>query len=58
LRAAQACGVAKRRRRVVAAFTINNFERRAPNLLEWLRRTKPDILYLQELKGSTRISRH
>jgi exodeoxyribonuclease-3 len=34
----------------VATFNINNINRRLPNLLEWLRATKPDIACLQELK--------
>ncbi|MGA8902253.1 exodeoxyribonuclease III [Bradyrhizobium sp.] len=34
----------------IATFNINNINRRLPNLLMWLRRAKPDIVALQELK--------
>ena len=34
----------------IATFNINNVNRRLPNLLQWLKRTKPDIVGLQELK--------
>ena len=34
----------------IATFNINNVKRRLPNLLQWLRATKPDIVCLQELK--------
>jgi len=36
----------------VATFNINNINRRLPNLLMWLKRTKPDIVALQELKST------
>jgi exodeoxyribonuclease-3 len=36
----------------VATFNINNINRRLPNLLRWLRQTKPDIVCLQELKAA------
>ena len=36
----------------IATFNINNIKRRLPNLLKWLRKTKPDIVCLQELKAS------
>jgi exodeoxyribonuclease III len=36
----------------IATFNINNIKRRLPNLLEWLKRTRPDIVCLQELKTS------
>src|SRR5262245_783857 len=36
----------------VATFNINNINRRLPNLLRWLRAAKPDVVALQELKGS------
>jgi exodeoxyribonuclease III len=36
----------------VATFNINNINRRLPNLLRWLRQTKPDIVSLQELKAA------
>jgi len=34
----------------IATFNINNINRRLPNLISWLRRAKPDIVGLQELK--------
>ena len=34
----------------VATFNINNINKRLPNLLNWLRAAKPDIVCLQELK--------
>ena len=34
----------------IATFNINNVNRRLPNLLQWLKRGKPDIVCLQELK--------
>ena len=36
----------------VATFNINNVNRRLPNLLTWLKRAKPDIVALQELKST------
>jgi exodeoxyribonuclease-3 len=36
----------------IAAFNINNVNRRLPNLLQWLRAAKPDIVCLQELKST------
>jgi exodeoxyribonuclease-3 len=36
----------------IATFNINNIRRRLPNLLDWLRRAKPDVACLQELKAS------
>jgi exodeoxyribonuclease-3 len=36
----------------VATYNINNINRRLPNLLRWLRQTKPDIVCLQELKAT------
>jgi exodeoxyribonuclease-3 len=36
----------------VATFNINNVNRRLPNLLKWLRSTKPDVVSLQELKST------
>ena len=38
----------------IATFNINNVNRRLPNLLLWLRRAKPDVVCLQELKASDR----
>ena len=35
----------------IATFNINNVNRRLPNLLAWLKRSKPDIACLQELKA-------
>ena len=34
----------------IATFNINNINRRLPNLLDWLKAAKPDIVCLQELK--------
>jgi exodeoxyribonuclease III len=34
----------------IATFNINNVTRRLPNLLEWLKASKPDVVCLQELK--------
>jgi exodeoxyribonuclease III len=34
----------------IASFNINNVRKRLPNLFEWLRRAKPDVVCLQELK--------
>jgi exodeoxyribonuclease III len=34
----------------IATFNVNNVVRRLPNLLEWLARTRPDVVCLQELK--------
>src|SRR6185312_16676590 len=36
----------------IATFNINNVNRRLPNLLRWLRSSKPDIVCLQELKST------
>lgn len=38
----------------IATFNINNINRRLPNLLEWLKAAKPDIVCLQELKATDR----
>lgn len=35
----------------IATFNINNVNRRLPNLLAWLKASKPDIVCLQELKS-------
>ncbi len=35
----------------IATFNINNVNRRLPNLLNWLKAAKPDIVCLQELKA-------
>jgi len=34
----------------IASFNINNVRKRLPNLLAWLRQTKPDVVCLHELK--------
>src|SRR5271154_5513671 len=34
----------------IATFNINNVNRRLPNLLEWLKASRPDVACLQELK--------
>jgi exodeoxyribonuclease III len=36
----------------IATFNINNVRKRLPNLLDWLRRAKPDVVCLQELKST------
>jgi exodeoxyribonuclease-3 len=36
----------------IATFNINNVSRWLPNLLEWLKRSKPDFVRLQELKSA------
>src|SRR6201996_3986112 len=36
----------------IATFNINNINRRLPNLLTWLKRAKPDVVALQELKST------
>ena len=38
----------------IATFNINNVNRRLPNLLEWLRKERPDAVCLQELKAAQR----
>jgi hypothetical protein len=38
----------------IATFNINNIKRRLPNLLDWLKAAKPDVVCLQELKCSER----
>jgi len=38
----------------IASFNINNVNKRLPNLLEWLRAAKPDVVCLQELKSAQR----
>lgn len=35
----------------IATFNINNVNKRLPNLLAWLKSSKPDIVCLQELKA-------
>lgn len=36
----------------IATFNINNVNRRLENLLAWLRKAKPDVVCLQELKAA------
>jgi exodeoxyribonuclease-3 len=36
----------------IATFNINNINRRLPNLLQWLKTAKPDVVCLQELKAT------
>ena len=36
----------------IATFNINNVNKRLPNLLAWLKSSKPDIVCLQELKAA------
>lgn len=38
----------------IATLNINNVNNRLTNLLEWLARTKPDVVCLQELKATDR----
>ena len=38
----------------IATFNINHINKRLPNLLRWLKRSKPDVVCLQELKCETR----
>ena len=34
----------------IATFNINNINKRLPNLLDWLKVAKPDVVCLQEFK--------
>lgn len=36
----------------IATFNVNNINRRLPNLLQWLKAARPDIVCLQELKAA------
>jgi len=36
----------------IATFNINNINKRLPNLIDWLRAAKPDVVCLQELKAA------
>jgi len=38
----------------IATFNINNVNRRLPNLLQWLKDARPDVVCLQELKCTDR----
>src|ERR1700735_1813182 len=35
----------------IATFNVNNINKRLTNLLDWLSKTRPDIVCLQELKS-------
>jgi len=37
----------------VATWNVNDIRKRLPQLLDWLQRTAPDVVALQELKAST-----
>jgi exodeoxyribonuclease-3 len=37
----------------IATFNVNNINKRLPHLLAWLKRSKPDVACLQELKCET-----
>ena len=37
----------------LATWNVNNVRKRLPQLLEWLARTQPDVVALQELKTET-----
>ena len=37
----------------IATFNINNINKRLPNLLDWLKVAKPDVVCLQEFKSRT-----
>ena len=36
----------------IATFNINNVNKRLANLLDWLRKSRPDVACLQELKAT------
>lgn len=36
----------------IATFNVNNINRRLPNLLQWLKMAKPNVVCLQELKAA------
>jgi exodeoxyribonuclease-3 len=36
----------------IVTFNVNNINSRLPNLLDWLKRTRPDVVALQELKAA------
>jgi exodeoxyribonuclease III len=42
----------------IATFNINGITRRLPNLLHWLEASTPDVVCLQELKGTDRSFPH
>lgn len=37
----------------IATFNVNNINKRLPNLVHWLKQSKPDVACLQELKCET-----
>lgn len=37
----------------VATWNVNNIHKRLPQLVDWLQRTQPDVVALQELKCTT-----
>ncbi|MDD5586114.1 MAG: exodeoxyribonuclease III, partial [Alphaproteobacteria bacterium] len=37
----------------IASWNVNSIKARMPNVLEWLKSAKPDVLILQELKCET-----
>src|SRR4249919_3062916 len=43
-------GEGRARHMKIATLNINNIRKRLPNLLQWLRRAKPNVVCLQELK--------
>ena len=36
----------------IGTFNVNNVNKRLPNLLAWLKSSKPDVVCLQELKAA------
>ena len=36
----------------IATFKVNNINKRLPNLLAWLKLSKPDVVCLQELEAA------
>lgn len=42
----------------IATFNINNVNKRLPNLLDWLKRARPDAVCLQELKAEDKAFPH
>src|SRR5256885_1033856 len=45
-------GQTKRRSIKIASFNVNDVNKRLPNLLAWLKRSRPDVACLQELKST------
>jgi len=46
-----ACSMARALKMKIATFNINNIDRRLPNLLDWLKIAKADVVCLRELKA-------